>query len=204
MTLVILPKATKHNECGEAFPEVPHRTCLSGPHPKQLGRSEQSISQWRPKYRWADVSEGKWSGVTGRKKRKRREDKREGKWGSEGDRQRLGPTYNREHERAQNVPQWSPRDGRERWHHALEPRQPTLTITTAIHTHTHGSVSSNTLHLTNTVALKTQTAVASQWMWLNVMKLKFIPLSPSCCEFEYQCVMILNPNTWLFTAYILK
>lgn len=115
----------------EAFSEVPHITCLSGPHPKQLGRSEQSISQWRPKYRWAKVNDGKWSGVTGSKKGKRMEEK-----GKREDRQRLGPTYNREHERAQNVPQWGPGDGRDRRHHALEPRQPTLTKTSAIHTHT--------------------------------------------------------------------
>lgn len=51
------------------------------------------------------MSDGKWLGVTGRKKIKRREDRREGEGGSEGDRQRFGPTYNREHERAQNVPQ---------------------------------------------------------------------------------------------------
>ncbi len=73
----IFSKDNKHNECGEAFPEVPQRTCLSGPRPKQLGRSEQSISQWRPKDRRADVSEGTWSGVTGRKKRKRRVEKEE-------------------------------------------------------------------------------------------------------------------------------
>lgn len=60
------------NECGEAFPEVPQRTCLSGPHPKQLGRSEQSISQWRPKYRWADASEGRWLRSDRRKRRGRR------------------------------------------------------------------------------------------------------------------------------------
>lgn len=48
MTLAFLPKLTKHKN-GEAFPEVPQITCLSGPDPKQLGRSEQSISQWRPK-----------------------------------------------------------------------------------------------------------------------------------------------------------
>lgn len=56
------------------------------------------------------MGEGKWSEVKGRKK-----EEKGGQWGrgrgrgrgrgSEGDRQRLGPTYNREHERAQNVPQ---------------------------------------------------------------------------------------------------
>lgn len=153
MTLVFLPKVTKRNGCGEAFPEVPQRTCLSGPHPKQLGRSEQSISQWRPKYRWADVSEGKWSGVTGSKKRKRREDRGEG--GSEGERQRLGPTYNREHERAQKVPQRGPGNGRNRRHLALEPRQPTLTIATAIYTNTQKRLTDQQAHthsyLTSTV-----------------------------------------------------
>lgn len=87
----------------------------------------------RPKYRWADVGEGKCSRVTGRKEKGRKrgtEDR-----GCEGETgQRLDPTYNREHERAQNVPQRSPGDGRDRRHHALEPRQPTLTITTATHT----------------------------------------------------------------------
>lgn len=156
---LFLSKATKQNECEEAFPKVPQRTCQSGPHPKQLGRSEQYISQWGPKYRWADVSEGKWSGMTGRKKRQRREDRGEG--GIGGDRQKLGPTYNREHERAQNVPQWSPGDGRDRRHHTLEPRQPTLTITTAIHTHiekrfTHGPANSYIhTYLTSTVVLQT-------------------------------------------------
>lgn len=50
--------------------------------------------------RCADVSEEEWwERVTGRGKevRKRRDE-------AGGDRQRLGPTYNREHERAQNVP----------------------------------------------------------------------------------------------------
>lgn len=74
----------------EAFPEVPQRTCLSGPHPKQLGRSEQSISQWRPKYRWADASEGRWWGVTGRERKGRRGGHRGGVEDVRGDRQRLG------------------------------------------------------------------------------------------------------------------
>lgn len=198
MTLVFLPKATKH-ECGEAFPEVPQRTCLSGPHPKQLGRSEQSISQWRPKYSWADVSEGKWSGVTGRKKRKRKRDK--GEWGSEGDRQRLGPTYNREHERAQNVPQWSPGDGRERRHHTLEPRQPTLTKTTAIHTHREE------IH---TWTCKFICISLTQWYF----RLKLQHLHNECgwqnwnSSFFYQDTVSLStsvewfrsPTYWLFTA----
>lgn len=45
MTLVFLPHVAQYDECVEAFPEVPQITCLSGPHPKELGRSEQSISQ---------------------------------------------------------------------------------------------------------------------------------------------------------------
>lgn len=32
-------------------------------------------------------------------------------------------------------------------------------------------------------------------MWLTVMKLKFILLLPSYCEFEYHCVIILITNT---------
>lgn len=98
-----------------------------------------------------------------RSDRKKEKEEKEGQRGRErgeweGDRQRLGPTYNREHERAQNVPQWGPGDGGNRRHHALEPRQPTLTITTATHTsgtdahmdlqaHTHS-------YLTSTVVLK--------------------------------------------------
>lgn len=47
------------------------------------------------------------------------------KWGRQAE--AWCPTYNREHERAQKVPQRGPGDGRDRRHLALEPRQPTLT-----------------------------------------------------------------------------
>lgn len=79
------------------------------------------------------------NGQEWQEERKGREGKteRKGEVRGEGDRQRLGPTYNREHERAQNVPQWGPGDGRNRWHHALKPMQPTRTLTTATHTHTY-------------------------------------------------------------------
>lgn len=74
------------------------------------------------------------NGQEWKKERKKENGRGTEGWGV-GDRQMFGPTYNREHERAQNVPQWSPGDGWDRRHHALEPSQPTLTITTIIHTH---------------------------------------------------------------------
>lgn len=101
----------------------------------------------------------------------------EGERGANGDRQRLGPTYNREHERAQNVPQWGTGDGRNRRHHALEPRQPTLT--TAIHTYrrlTHQPAALYTF--TSDWHSGTQSAASPQWIWLTVLKPNFINISP--------------------------
>lgn len=114
-----------------------------------------------------------------------------------GYRQRLGPTYNREHERAQNVPQRGPGDGRNRWHHALEPRQPTLTITTAIHTHTEETHTQTCKLIHIQIWLtqwysKVKLQPQSGWLWWNWNSSFFYWAAVSL---EYHCVMILIPNT---------
>lgn len=135
------------------------------------------------------------NGQEWQEERKWGEGRTEGKRGSEGDRQRFGPTYNREHERAQNVPQGSPGDGRDRRHHALEPRQPTLTTTVAIHTHTHGP-SSYTSHRHSGTWNSNCSIVTVKVLWWN--------WNPSFAKLLWVWAPLWDDSdpqhSWLFTA----
>lgn len=141
------------------------------------------------------------NGQEWKKERKKENGRGTEGWGV-GDRQMFGPTYNREHERAQNVPQWSPGDGWDRRHHALEPSQPTLTITTIIHTHIQKDWTCKLIHFR---ILLTQWDSYCSIFTVSVADWNSSFFYQATVEFEYHCVMTVTVHCiWITLVLMCK